>query len=398
MSSHSVGVALIEPVGSHGGMDYYDCGLAAGLVRNGVRCVWYSCDKSRVRGEGDIELVRSFSRIWGKDSALLRAFRYVRGLIVSVADARRRELQIAHYHFFHVGPLELAGILMARMAGLRVVVTVHDVESFKRDGKSRAMSRFAYSFCARLIVHNAVSERELRALVGSTSDRIRVVPHGSYVGLVPAILDRAEARRRLGLDEDARVVLFFGQIKTVKGLDLLIRAFSRIHAGVAPCVLLIAGKIWKDDFSEYQRLIDQSVARESIVLHIRYIDDDEVPMFYGSADLVVMPYRKIYQSGVLLMAMTLGVPVVTSDLPGMTEIVRDGENGYLFRTEQVDHLSEVLEQALAAGDDRERMTANARRQMETEYSWSSIGRRLKEVYLQALGQHRPVSSAKGESQ
>lgn len=397
MRDHKVGVALIEPVGSHGGMDYYDCGLAAGLGRNDVACVWYSCEKSRVRGQDGVELIRSFDRVWGKDPSIIRAIRYVKGLLASLADAKRRRLDVVHFHFFQVGILEFAGVLFARIFGFPVVVTVHDVESFSKGGRSRVLAKIAYSLCARLVVHNAVSERELRSLVGTGCERVRVVPHGSYIGLVPPVSTKGDSRQHLGIPGNSNVVLFFGQIKTVKGLDVLIRAFSRVQSTMDSCVLLIAGKVWKDDFSGYQALIEQAGLSERVALHIRYIDDEEIPMFYGAADVVVLPYRKIYQSGVLLMAMSLGVPVVTSDLPGMTEIVRDQVNGYLFRSEDVDHLAEVLSHAVGDEERRTEMTIHAKELMESEYAWSSIGRRLKDIYLEALAHQKRSSEHEARS-
>jgi glycosyltransferase involved in cell wall biosynthesis len=379
-----VKVAVIEPVGSHGGMDYYDSGLCAGLGANNVASIWYTCDTSDTRGERPIIIVRSFTNIWGKDAAWKRGLRFVAGLFRSMTDAHSRQANIAHFHFFHVGPLEVAGIVIARLFGLRVITTVHDVEAFKPGGKSPLLQRIAYGLCSRLVVHNQVSRDELIARSGVSESMVRVVPHGSYLGLIPPSIDRHIARDKLGFPQDERIVLFFGQIKEVKGLDLLIEAFAKVRDQVGSTRLVIAGKVWKDDFSRYQDLIDRYALADVVSLHIRYIPDDEIATYYSAADIVALPYRKIYQSGVLLMAMSYGIPVLASDLPGMSEVITDGENGFLFKTGDADDLANRLAAVLTDTQGQERAVTQARKDMELRYSWDTIGGQLAEVYREVL--------------
>ena len=377
-------VAMIEPVGSHGGMDYYDSGLCAGLSANGVTNFWYTCDISSQRGERSVCVIGSFKKIWGKDPGWKRGLRYIAGLLRTMSDARNRKANIVHFHFFHVGVLEAVGVLLARIFGLRVVVTVHDVEAFKPGGKSLVLQRMVYGLCSRVVVHNQVSQEELVRRCGVKNELVRIVPHGSYLGLIPAAMDSKAARNMLGLPQDEFIILFFGQIKEVKGLDLLIEAFALAKERMGPARLVIAGKVWKDDFARYQDLIERCALADAISLHIRYIPDDEIAAYYGAADIVVLPYRKIYQSGVLLMAMSYGIPVLASDLPGMCEVVADGENGFLFRTGDSGHLAERLIAVLEDAQALSRVVARAQEDMESRFSWDTIGAQLANVYREAL--------------
>jgi D-inositol-3-phosphate glycosyltransferase len=151
---------------------------------------------------------------------------------------------------------------------------------------------------------------------------------------------------------------------------------------------VIAGKVWKDDFSQYQRLIEEGGGAERILLNIRYIPDVEIPTFYGAADVVVLPYRKIYQSGVLLMAMSLGAPVVVSDLPGMTAIVKDRQNGLVFSSENEGHLAQVLESFFSEPDLREKIIGMAHKDMQERFGWISVAGQLRAFYNKNLvGRH-----------
>lgn len=165
--------------------------------------------------------------------------------------------------------------------------------------------------------------------------------------------------------------------------------FSRIASSDHRYRLVIAGKVWKDDFSLYQRLIEEGGAAERISLNIRYIPDAEIPAFYGAADVVVLPYRKIYQSGVLLMAMSLGTPVVVSDLPGMTAIVEDRRNGLVFSSEDESHLAQVLEGFFAEPALRDTVVHNARQDMQDKFGWTSVAGQLRTFYEnKSAGRHQ----------
>ncbi len=377
-------VALIEPVGSHGGMDYYDSGLAGAITRQGGYVKWYTCQGSQICGDALFPLEPAFVGIWGKDAAWLRGLRYIKGLFKSLIDARLNKINIVHYHLFHVGVLELIGVLLAKAFFFKVVLTVHDVESFRPGMHSGFLRNFTYLLSSAVIVHNVVSKTELLRINPEIESKTYVIPHGSYLGLIAPRISKEAARQSLKLPLKEKVILFFGQIKEVKGLDLLIEAFGKVASNIAPVKLVIAGKVWKADFSKYQSLIDKYEIANNCRLEIRYIPDDEISAFYSCADLIVLPYRKIYQSGVLLMAMSYGVPVLASDLPGMREIVRDEVNGYLFESGNAESLARKLVDVFSAEESLSKVVANASKDMETSFSWNEIALKTLATYQKIL--------------
>ena len=380
----SISVALIEPVGSHGGMDYYDSGLSGGLADQGVPVTWYTCDSSVPCGNSPFEMKHTFVGIWGKDSAWLRGLRYVRGLFASLSDSKSHGANVVHFHFFHVGLLEFLGVLLSRIYGLKVVATIHDVESFKPGLTSATLHTITYYLCSRLIVHNKVSFDELVKKSGVSGEMVHIIPHGSYLGLVPPAIPRDKARSALGLSLDSKVILFFGQIKEVKGLEVLIEAFGRSHQSLTPVTLVIAGKVWKDSFSKYQDLINQYNINHICSLHIKYIPDNELSTFYSAADIVVLPYHRIYQSGVLLMAMSYGTPVLATNLLGMSEIITDDKNGFLFQVGDAEDLGKSLIRVLNNKSLLDNVAQKAELDMMTKFGWDGVARKTIEVYKKAI--------------
>ncbi|RDH81209.1 MAG: glycosyl transferase [endosymbiont of Galathealinum brachiosum] len=372
-------VGIIEPVGAHGGMNYYDFGLANGLVKSNCQVILYTSEETSSEGVSAFEIKKTFKGVWGKAPKVLRAVRFVYGLYDSLKDAKVNDVAVIHFHFFHYTVLEVLSVKLAKKFGFKVVVTAHDVESFAvKRGGSRAKK--ILQSVDKVIAHNEVSKCELVAEVLLSEDSTCIIPHGHYLDSIGILPDKTLAREKLGLSVDDKVLLFFGQIKKVKGLDILLKSLPRVIKIHPDLKLVIAGKVWKDDFSIYKKLISDNKLENYVISHIRYISDSDVANYYLSADLVVLPYRKIYQSGVLLMAMSYGVPVLASDILGMTEIVQDGNNGFLFVSEDVNNMSMRLKKILMNPKDLTKMGVAGHKTVVTEHDWSQIGSMTCKVY------------------
>lgn len=377
--------AVIEPVGGHGGMDYYDFGLCGGLAEAGVEVTLYTCDEtSPSKASATYAVALPYRHIYGKAPAWLRGLRYVWGSVRALTNARLRRARIAHFHFFHVGPLELFNVIAARLLGLKVVITAHDVQSFVESLSVPWMVERVYQAADRVIAQSRVCEEELRTVLHGSAGKVDVIPHGNYLHVIGEVPSREEARASLGLPVEGHVLLFFGQIKEVKGLDVLLRAMPRVIRAYPDAILLIAGKVWKDDFARYERMIEDLGIRGSCISHIRYVPDAEVSRYYAAADAVVLPYRRIYQSGVLLMAMSHAKATVVSDLAGMTETVTDGVEGYSFPAGDAEALADKLVEALSDPEELRLVGERARSRARKRHDWGEVGRATAACYQMTL--------------
>jgi glycosyltransferase involved in cell wall biosynthesis len=382
--TNNIAVAMIEPVGGHGGMDFYDFGLSRGLLAAGCSVSLYTCDETPPPDIPGLRFFPVYKRVFGSGNRWLRAFRYLRGSIVSLAMALTHGEQICHLHLFSGEAEAAALVVLSKISGRKVIITVHDVESFSPTAASQSSIRKVYQLADRLIVHNLISKRDLVEKLRISPAKIELIPHGNYLDASHRPCDRYEARSALGLSKSSKTILFFGQIKDTKGLDILIEAIPEVARILPEVTLVIAGRPWKTDFSLYQARIDQLGIKDKCVLHIRYIPNDEITRYFSAADVVVLPYRKIYQSGVILMAMSYGTPVVVSDIPGMTEMITDNVNGYLFSAGSAKSLANRLIRALQDDQGRETVAARALDFIQQNHDWEKIGKMTAELYRTVL--------------
>ncbi|HCS65806.1 MAG TPA: glycosyl transferase [Cellvibrio sp.] len=377
-------LAMIEPVGGHGGMDYYDFGLCSGLSHSGVRVILYTCDETTEPVYLTFIIRRWYQGIYGKKSILIRGIRFLLASIRVFTDVLWKRIPTVHFHFFDVGILQFGLIALAKLLRRKVVVTVHDVEGFVEGKGSLRLAKLVYEWVDRLIVHNQFSKTELIAHLLVPLQRIAVIPHGNYRHVYPNLLKRKVVREQLGWLQHEKILLFFGQIKGIKRLDLLLEAFAELVKFQPNARLVIAGKVVDVPFDVYQSQIDKLGIGHKCTSLVRYIKNEEVPLLYAAADLIVLPYERIYQSGVLLMAMSFERAVVVSDIPGMLEVVHDGETGYVFRSGDVNDLASVLSRALEEDSIREKIARDGIKLMDEYYSWVVIGRLTADLYLKVL--------------
>jgi len=135
-------------------------------------------------------------------------------------------------------------------------------------------------------------------------------------------ITRVDARRRLGLPENGKILLFFGYIRKYKGLDYLLDAFPAAAAKIPGLELLVVG-----EFYDPRKKYDQKVASLGITKAVRiidrYVDNDEVEVFFRAADLVVLPYVSATQSGIIQIAKAFGAPVLSTKVGGLAEEVEN---------------------------------------------------------------------------
>jgi glycosyltransferase involved in cell wall biosynthesis len=377
-------VAIIEPVGGHAGMNNYDIELCRGLYQAGIRSRLYTCDETLEVSEPGITILKPFRGLYGEGLKPLRGLRFLIGLFAAAYDARRHKVRVAHLHYFQYGVRELACCVTLKLLGIKIVATAHDINSLSSP-EGIDLFKTVIRLTEQLIVHNSFSARVLIEKAGASfaMPPISVINIGNFLSSI-RLAEQATARQSLFPSSEEPVLLFFGQIKPEKGLAGLLSAFAIHRQRGGTGRLLVAGRPTSHDPVDYQKMADELGIAGYVKFELSYIPEEDTSLFFAAADLVVLPYSEIYQSAVLIMAMSYGRAVLVSDLPAMMEIIRDGVNGLTYKAGDTDSMADTLGRALADRGRLAELGVRAAEDMKENYSWERVGERISKVYSSAL--------------
>ncbi len=372
-------VLIIEAYSYPGGMWHYACCLTRGLATAGFDVVLAATVPfERMDGFGDLNVRSIGPRVSPTGSGL--GFSAQRALTQLNRFQRLSHLvrefhpQIVHANS-PTGKFDFLYFRYLRARGARVVYTAHEPDP---DTGVDWFDWARYRAADGILVHSLKSRDAITA-GGIDGSKITRIHHGTYLDLCQRTMSKEDAKRSLGLGPDARVVLFFGGIAPYKGLDVLIRAFSRLAGAMPDAYLIIAGQP-QEDFSKYQDEIAASGVSNRIILDLRYIPFAEFPKYFGAADVVALPYRRIQQSGALQLAYAHSRPVVATDVGDLRERVAEDHTGIVVPPEDPGAFASGIHDALANVMRSEEMGRRGRLLAETKYSWSAVAERISEVY------------------
>ena len=278
--------------------------------------------------------------------------------------------------------------------GKRVALTAHNVNQARRDAKDSPLNRITlkvqYRLCDHIFAHTQKMKDELCGDFGVAEKAVTVIRHPINNAFPDTGLTPPEAKRKLGLREDEKAVLFFGRIRPYKGIEHLLAAFRPLTADHSNYRLIIAGEPKKGS-EEYREEIERIVKRDfapgKIVLRIQFIPDEEMEIYLKAADVLVLPYKEIFQSGVLFLAYSFGLPVVATDVGSFREEIVEGRTGFLCQPGDPTELATAIEKYFASDLYR---NLKVRRQelkdyAEANHSWNAVADLTRNAYAEMLG-------------
>ncbi len=282
-----------------------------------------------------------------------------------------------------------ARLAWARLLGYRIVWTVHQLYPHERESRlgDRLAARLLGRASSLLLAHDRATADAIREALPEVGDRLQVVPHGSYVGVYPPGRSRQAVRRELGIPEDAFVFLSFGELRAYKDLGLLIEAFQ--GSGLSGARLVVAGHP-KDP--RVERVVREAAAADArIVPLLGWIADSGVAELFGACDAAVVARSDGGTSGSLILAMSLGLPVVAADRPAYRDLLDGGRAGWLFSPGDPGSLAARL---MDAAGDRPGAVERGRRAYEVaeRLSWPDIAARTASALRAAVPSSAPLAA------
>ena len=380
-----------------GGDKPYALGMAAALKSAGVFLDFIGSDDlqtSELFGDPQIHFLNLRGDQRADANALAKMVRvivYYGRLLRYAATTQSRIFHILWNNKFQFFDRTLL-MLYYKSLGKRTVLTVHNVNAGERDANDSWLNRLSlkvqYHLADHLFVHTDKMKRELVSAFSIPPGKVTVIPFGINNTVPNTNLSVLEAKKKAGVSSTEKTMLFFGNIAPYKGLDHLVSAFIQLSKTDPSYRLLIVGK--PKQCEHYWNQIQQNILRSNvhhqIKQRIEYIPDEETEVYFKAADVLILPYSHVFQSGVLVLGYSFGLPAIVADVGSLREEIIEGETGFVARPREPSDLARAISRYFMS--DLYRDLDNRRTKIKTyandRYSWSKVAAATTNVYSNLL--------------
>jgi D-inositol-3-phosphate glycosyltransferase len=342
----------------------YAFGLAMALVAKGISLDVVGSDEidsPELHSSPNLRFFNIRERLAPNDTVttkLTKLIPYYGRLMIYVARSKPRILHILWNNKFESFDRTIL-MLYYKLCGKKITFTAHNVNQAKRDLKDSWLNRFTlriqYRLCDHIFVHTQRMKKELREDFGVSEEAITIIRHPVNDAFPDTNLTAAEAKNGLGLKDDERTILFLGRLRPYKGIEHLLTAFKQLLTTGQNYRLVVAGAPNKGDEA--------------------YID------------VLVLPYKDIFQSGVLFLAYTFGLPVVATDVGSFREEIVEGRTGFICKPGDPSDLAAAIERYFVS--DIYKNLGTRRREIKDYanrvHSWSAVAELTRSAYAKNLG-------------
>jgi glycosyltransferase involved in cell wall biosynthesis len=229
------------------------------------------------------------------------------------------------------------GIIKSLDKRIKKICICHNAAPHEQSSLRRKLVKYGLQKMDGFVVHAAQEKAEL----------LDILPVSRSITLFHPVYDifpgedepKSLIRERLNLQQDDRVILYFGLIRPYKGVEVLLKAISLI-TDLPRLKLLVVGEIYsgRDDIMKLIKKLPTGIVR----LVDKYVPNEEVSSWFRAADLVTLPYLSATQSGIIPIALRCNRPVVVTNVGGLPEMVDEGKSGYLVNPNNPDELAAAI--------------------------------------------------------
>lgn len=262
---------------------------------------------------------------------------------------------------------------IVRRRGVRTISLLGNVIPHEQRFGDIALTKFFFRHNDGFITLSKAMQKDLLSL--QPDARFLYHPHPIYSHFGTPVSPQ-QARQQLQIPQDKKVLLFFGFVRKYKGLDILLEAMQHLPEDY---YVLVAGEVY-GSFDEYQAIIDKHNFANRAQLHIRYINDREVPALFCASDLCVLPYRSATQSGVIPIAYHFEIPVVVTDVGGLREVIEPFGTGVVAADTSPHTVAQAIQECMQRNL-HQGLRENINR-FKQQYSWDNLAATVLEMNAQ----------------
>ena len=289
---------------------------------------------------------------------------------------KRKKIDLIHAHT--IMPDGFAAMLLGREFGVPVVCTMHgsDISIYPhRNRPTLWATKAALKRIQHLVTVSSDLKEKIVSMAGSS--HVEVVPNGADPRIFQPS-DKMEARKRLDLPLDRRIVLFVGHLVEVKGVDYLLQAMAFLGERPASLFLVGEGNLRSSLIARAREL---GIEKRCVFVGER--SHSEIPLWLSAADCLALSSTSEGLPTILVEAMFCNTPIVATDVGGVREIIEDGRTGLLVRSKDPAGIAHAIQRLLGNPDLASQLAGQARRDAMEKLSWEANATRMLEVYRTA---------------
>ena len=293
-----------------------------------------------------------------------------------VSLIREYDIDLIHSHLFGN---DLFGFIAAKYAGIKIIQTVHGMDSFNSKKRVIAYNMMA-PFVDKVVTVSKSLELEMVKVISFKRDKICTINNGIDLERYGVTKDYQLIKKEIGMNDSFPIIGAVGNVKPVKGYDILIKAAVSILEEYHNAKFLIFGDIIED--KEYKENLDKMILKYDLTKHIKFMGyRSDVFKFLPLFDAYVLPSRSEGLSVALLEAMLFRRPIVATSVGGNIAVLENGENGLLVPPDDPEALCKGILRLLSDKDLSKVLSANASNAVRTKYSFDRMAENYKELYL-----------------
>jgi glycosyltransferase involved in cell wall biosynthesis len=230
-----------------------------------------------------------------------------------------------------------------------------------------------------LIAVSMYTKKELTEFYDIDEEKIHIIYNGVDVQKFKPNKDRAGLRRELGLEEKQKIILFVGRLYQRKGLDTLFQSISKVVQNFKDAKFVISGEGFRQNKEKLLKLAEK-LKIENSVLFVGYFPDEKLPDLYAASDIFVLPALYENFPFAILEAQATGLPVISTKVGGIPELVTNNKNGLLVEPANSEQLTEEIMILLKNPKFAEELGKRARQLIEEKFAWPLITNEVVDLY------------------
>jgi D-inositol-3-phosphate glycosyltransferase len=366
-------IAVIDPIGDHIGLSSFHFGYIKEICKLDTKVFYLTNAKTNLPSCQHLYVKKIYGDLWKSSFILRRFFILSKAILKLVHLCIIQRLKACHFHLFEPRIVIFLSVFLCKVfTSSKIVITIHDVHPFRRQKRNNLLFNQICKYADEIIFFNRYSKKIFQRALPDIKKPLHIVPMGNYN-------DNSKIKKNKPRDDNTLKMLFFGQIKTTKGIDLILQACYKLKQLDFNFEVVIAGKPYNYSSDKLITSIDNLSLWDKIKVELKFISNEKKDILFSQSDLIILPYTEIYNSAVVMEAGGYKKPVLVSDLEPFLEIITNGVEGYIFNTEDVNDLVETI-----IGIDKTKLRktgVNLYNKICTNYTWANHASLLNKIYF-----------------